>query len=139
MLNQSRLVCFVATADAERARAFYQDKLGLELVEDNGYSLVFDAHGTQLRMQRVHAVAPHPYTALGWEVADLAATVRALPGLGGFVGIDVVWNEVRGPVVIEVNPRVTSAYVGLSERLGRNLARDVLRLKLMERRHALPA
>ena len=58
-----------------------------------------------------------------------AATVRALPGLGGFVGIDVVWNEERGAVVIEVNPRVTCAYVGLSRLLGRNLAADILRLK----------
>jgi tyramine---L-glutamate ligase len=58
-----------------------------------------------------------------------AATARALPGLGGFVGIDVVWNEERGAVVIEVNPRVTCAYVGLSRKLGRNLAADILRLK----------
>ena len=58
-----------------------------------------------------------------------AATARALPGLGGFVGIDVVWNEQRGAVVIEVNPRVTCAYVGLSGKLGRNLAADILRLK----------
>ena len=61
--------------------------------------------------------------------AVAAATARALPGLGGFVGIDVVWNEERGAVVIEVNPRVTCAYVGLSARLGRNLAADILRLK----------
>jgi predicted ATP-grasp superfamily ATP-dependent carboligase len=56
-----------------------------------------------------------------------AATVRALPGLAGFVGIDMVWNEERGAVVIEVNPRVTCAYVGLSGKLGRNLAADILR------------
>lgn len=82
MLDQSRLVCFVATTDAGRARAFYQGKLGIALVEDDGCSLIFDAHGTQLRMQRVETVAPHPYTALGWEVADLAATVRALGAAG---------------------------------------------------------
>ncbi|HEY1997938.1 ATP-grasp domain-containing protein [Paraburkholderia sp.] len=38
---------------------------------------------------------------------------RALPGLRGFVGIDVVWHPQRGPVVIEVNPRITMAYAGL--------------------------
>jgi tyramine---L-glutamate ligase len=52
--------------------------------------------------------------------------VQALPGLRGFVGIDVVWHEARGPVVIEVNPRVTCAYVGLSAALGRNLAAELL-------------
>ena len=82
MLNASRLVCFVATADADRARAFYRDALGLALIEDNGFSLLFDANGTQLRIQRVAEVAPHPYTALGWEVDDIAASVRALAARG---------------------------------------------------------
>jgi len=62
----------------------------------------------------VHVIAP--------------AVHRALPGLRGFVGIDVVWHARRGPVAIEVNPRVTSAYVGLSGTLRRNLAADVLAL-----------
>ena len=104
MLNQSSLVCFIATADADRARAFYEGKLGLALTEDNGYALIFDANGTQLRMQRVQAVAPHPYTALGWEVADLAATVRALAADGvamaRFPGLpldaDGIWDTPDG-------------------------------------------
>ena len=54
--------------------------------------------------------------------------VRAIPGLAGFVGIDLVWHATLGPFVIEVNPRVTSAYVGLSQRLGRNVAEQVLLL-----------
>lgn len=57
---------------------------------------------------------------------------RALPGLRGFVGVDVVWHAERGPVVIEVNPRVTCAYAGLSAALGRNLAAEILLL------HGLP-
>lgn len=52
--------------------------------------------------------------------------VAALPGLRGFVGIDLVWHPERGPVVIEVNPRLTVAYAGQSARLKRNLARDLL-------------
>jgi predicted ATP-grasp superfamily ATP-dependent carboligase len=58
---------------------------------------------------------------------------RALPGLVGYVGIDVVLRADGHPVVIEVNPRLTSAYVGLSASLGRNIARDVLeRLGIIE-------
>ena len=104
MLTRSRPVCFLATADAARARAFYEGKLGLPLLDDNGYALVFDAHGTPLRMQRVETVAPHPYTALGWEVDDLAATVRALasdgvamarfPGLA--LDADGIWDTSDG-------------------------------------------
>ncbi len=64
--------------------------------------------------------------ALAVEVA------QAIPGLRGFVGIDLVWNEERGPVVIEVNPRVTCAYVGLSQKLGRNVAAQVLRCHALQ-------
>ncbi|MBP0594112.1 ATP-grasp domain-containing protein [Paraburkholderia sp. LEh10] len=73
-------------------------------------------------IDRINRDSPQGRTldALAREVA------AALPGLRGFVGIDVVWHASRGPVVIEVNPRATVAYAGLSARLGRNLAADVL-------------
>ena len=62
------------------------------------------------------------------------ATLRALPGLRGFVGIDLVWHPQAGPVAIEVNARVSCAYVGLSQRLGRNLAGEVLALRSADHR-----
>jgi catechol 2,3-dioxygenase-like lactoylglutathione lyase family enzyme len=104
MLESSRLVAFIATADADRARTFYEGRLGLALLQDNGYSLIFDAHGTQLRIQRVEAVAPHPYTALGWEVGDLSATARSLAARGvamaRFPGLpldaDGIWDTPDG-------------------------------------------
>ena len=68
--------------------------------------------------------AADPRTAL---LRSLGAQVAAaMTGLRGYVGIDAVWNERKGPVVIEVNPRVTCAYVGLSGILHRNLAADIL-------------
>jgi predicted ATP-grasp superfamily ATP-dependent carboligase len=51
----------------------------------------------------------------------------ALPGLAGFVGIDFMFDADRRIPVLEVNPRLTSAYVGLSARLGRRLAAEILR------------
>jgi catechol 2,3-dioxygenase-like lactoylglutathione lyase family enzyme len=104
MLNRSRLVSFIATADTDRARAFYGGTLGLPLVQDGGYAIVFDANGTQLRVQRVDAVAPHAYTALGWEVDDLTAAVRALAAAGvamaRFPGLsldaDGIWDTPDG-------------------------------------------
>lgn len=56
------------------------------------------------------------------------AVARAVPGLRGFAGIDLVWHPQRGPVVIEVNPRLTCAFVGLSAALGRPLAAEILAL-----------
>lgn len=52
--------------------------------------------------------------------------VRAIPGLRGFVGVDFVLGVDGRATVLEVNPRLTSAYVGLSARLGRNLAAEIL-------------
>lgn len=66
-------------------------------------------------------------SAPGRTLAALAQRVAAaVPGLRGFVGIDMVWRPDQEPVVIEVNPRVTMAYVGLSAKLERNLAAQVL-------------
>ena len=82
MLDRSPVVAFLATTDAARSRAFYQDVLGLQFVEENPFALVFDAAGTMLRVQRVKELTPQPFTALGWKVDDLAAAVRALVGRG---------------------------------------------------------
>ena len=66
-------------------------------------------------------------------LASLARDVaRALPGLGGYVGVDVVMRPDGAPVVIEVNPRVTCSYVGLSRALGRNVARAILKLHAVD-------
>lgn len=78
MLSDSRLVAFVATTDADGAKAFYRDRLGLRLVKEDPIALAFDAGGTKLRVQIVAKVAPPPYTVLGWEVDDIATTVEGL-------------------------------------------------------------
>jgi predicted ATP-grasp superfamily ATP-dependent carboligase len=53
--------------------------------------------------------------------------VRALPGLWGYVGIDVI-DGVDGPIVVEINPRLTTSYAGLRQALGINVAEMVLGL-----------
>jgi catechol 2,3-dioxygenase-like lactoylglutathione lyase family enzyme len=81
-LGHCQLVAFVATCNASRAKAFYRDTLGLRLVSEDGFALVFDVNGTLLRVAVVQHVAPGPYTVLGWEVADVAATAQALRTAG---------------------------------------------------------
>jgi catechol 2,3-dioxygenase-like lactoylglutathione lyase family enzyme len=82
LLDSSPIVAFSATADAEKAKAFYRDKLGLKLVSDEAFALVFDAAGTMLRVQRVKEVLSGKYTALGWHVADIDSKVDELTKAG---------------------------------------------------------
>jgi len=50
---------------------------------------------------------------------------RAIPGLRGFWGLDYIQTG-SGPVVIEVNPRLTSSYCALGKALGVNPAGIIL-------------
>src|SRR5437899_985508 len=78
MLGDRPVMAFVATSDGERARRFYEGTLGLRVVSDEPWALVLDAGGTALRVQKLDAVAPQPFTILGWTVADVAAAVDEL-------------------------------------------------------------
>ena len=52
-LGSFQVQAFLATKDAAAALPFYGDVLGLRLVGDEPTALVFDAAGTQLRIQKV--------------------------------------------------------------------------------------
>ena len=82
MLRDQPIQAFIATTDAERSRAFYEQTLGLEFVDDDGFALTFDCHGTTLRMPRVQQAVVAPYTVLGWQVPDVAAAVAELTSRG---------------------------------------------------------
>lgn len=82
MLESSDLVAFVAATDLRRARVFYEEKLGLRVLEHNDFACVLDANGTMLRVTAVPEVARAGYTVLGWRVADIAAAVRDLAARG---------------------------------------------------------
>ncbi len=75
-------MAFVATRDPAAARFFYGEILGLRLVADEEFALVFDANGTELRVQKVPEPAPLSYTVLGWKVVDIGETVRRLAAKG---------------------------------------------------------
>ena len=78
MLANCDLIAFIATAQPEQARAFYGEVLGLPLREDTPFALVFAAHGTMLRIQKVDQLPAVSYTVLGWRVDDLQAAVEQL-------------------------------------------------------------
>ena len=84
MLQNARIMAFVGTRDAERARSFYRDSLGLTLVEENSFALVFDSNGIMLRVTNVQELNPARHTILGWDVSDVTSSVRELAA-GGIV------------------------------------------------------
>jgi tyramine---L-glutamate ligase len=106
-----------------------------ELLSINRQQIRIDAEGglayegvevNALPLTRRRGAMPSAEPSAAALRALAARVARCIPGLCGYVGIDLVWHAQRGPVVIEVNPRVTCAYVGLSKALGRNLAADVI-------------
>ncbi|MEO5660287.1 MAG: ATP-grasp domain-containing protein [Polaromonas sp.] len=64
------------------------------------------------------------------ELRQLAHQVNsAIPGLWGYVGIDFIFTK-QGPVVLEVNPRMTLSHAGIHASIGANPAEmliDMLR------------
>lgn len=82
MLNKSNVVAFVATSRPESAKSFYEQTLGLRLVTDDAFAIVFDANGVMLRVQKVQEHTAPNYTVLGWDVADIQASVNELLGRG---------------------------------------------------------
>jgi catechol 2,3-dioxygenase-like lactoylglutathione lyase family enzyme len=82
VLGTNALIAFVATTQPELAKTFYRDVLGLRLVSDEEFALVFDANGTMLRIAKVDELRPQSHTVIGWRVDDIASTIRALVSRG---------------------------------------------------------
>ncbi len=83
MLNDASLIGFIPTHDAEAARPFYEQILGLTFVSDDTFALVFRTdRGSTLRVVRVGEFTPAPFTILGWEVTEIEQKARDLAGRG---------------------------------------------------------
>lgn len=89
-LPTSDLIAFMPTTDLVRARVFYEKGLGLPIAGESPIACTFDANGTTLRVIVVEKITPAPYTALGWNVADIEATIRELTSRG------VVFEDFEG-------------------------------------------
>ena len=75
-------MAFAATTNQERAKEFYGGVLGLAVVSQDDFALVFDANGVMLRVATVREVVQAQYTVLGWEVTDIVGKVRELEKAG---------------------------------------------------------
>jgi catechol 2,3-dioxygenase-like lactoylglutathione lyase family enzyme len=107
MTHLDKPILFLATANAERSRAFYERVLGLAFVADEPPALMFQVGDSMLRIQKVDRVQAAPYTALGWAVVDIRQTVRRLSEAGvafeRYDGMDqdgdAIWQAPSGALV----------------------------------------
>lgn len=82
MKGSRQPVSFVATAHPEEALRFYREVLGLTLLEDTPFALVFTDAGQMLRVQKVRDHAPAPHTVHGWQVVDIESEIAELESRG---------------------------------------------------------
>ncbi len=107
MLSSAKIMAFVSTTSADKARAFYRDTLELKMVSEDGFALVFDCGGIHLRVALAQEVTPAKYTVLGWEVKDMKAKVAEMTKAGikfeifGFFKQDElgIWTAPGGTLV----------------------------------------
>ena len=64
----------------------------------------------------------HPMAARALTVAQSA--IRLIPGLRGYVGVDLILTQDEA-LLIEINPRLTTSYIGLRQVLDLNLAQAI--------------
>ncbi len=98
-LTHNAAIGFIPTRRSETVRPFFEDVLGLTLVEDNGFAFVFRAGtaGSTLRVTRTPDFAPQPFTIFGWESDDLETTVDELTAKGvDFLRVDFIPQDARG-------------------------------------------
>jgi catechol 2,3-dioxygenase-like lactoylglutathione lyase family enzyme len=78
ILGDAKPAIVICSRDRARATAFYRDTLGLELDHEDRFAAVFNIGGVTLRISTVAGFVAHGHTILGFIVADVAASVKAL-------------------------------------------------------------
>ena len=109
MLADARAVGFIQVADAGRARAFYEDVLGLTL-RDDGFALVAELSGARLRITTLPDWKAGEHPVFGFAVSDAHAVAASLAAkgvtveryafLGDAQGSDGVWTGPDGTRVV---------------------------------------
>jgi predicted ATP-grasp superfamily ATP-dependent carboligase len=91
----------------------------------NEQLLALESSSSQLSSAYYGGVVPlrHPMEKKALQIARKA--VEAVRGLQGYVGVDMVLTS-EGPVVMEINPRLTTSYVGLTKVVDFNPAQAII-------------
>jgi predicted ATP-grasp superfamily ATP-dependent carboligase len=77
---------------------------------------------------------PFNSTSKNSAFATAKKLVESINGLKGFIGVDLILTH-KHPVVVEINPRLTTSYVGIRKTLNLNLAQAIINSTL---EHELP-
>jgi catechol 2,3-dioxygenase-like lactoylglutathione lyase family enzyme len=78
ILETAKPAIVICARDRARSTAFYGETLGLALAYEDKFAAVFNTAGATLRVSVVADFTPHEHTILGFNVPDVAATVKAL-------------------------------------------------------------
>ncbi len=78
MLRDQKLRAFIPTVDPDRARRFYVNLLGFNLLSEDYYGMDLETNGSLLRISTVQHFIPHPFTVLGWGVDDLPSVIASM-------------------------------------------------------------
>jgi catechol 2,3-dioxygenase-like lactoylglutathione lyase family enzyme len=82
MLGAANIVAFVPITDGAKAREFYEGKLGVRFIKEDGFAVVFESNGTRVRAVKMKEVKPSHFTILGWEVKPIEQAVMSLRDRG---------------------------------------------------------
>jgi catechol 2,3-dioxygenase-like lactoylglutathione lyase family enzyme len=82
MLTSNKIVGFLVTKDYDKARAFYERKLGLQFLSLDQFALVMRSGPTMIRIVKLNDFKPAQNTVLGWEVDDIEKVVAWLKKQG---------------------------------------------------------
>jgi catechol 2,3-dioxygenase-like lactoylglutathione lyase family enzyme len=82
MLAAGKMIGFIPTTDYDKARAFYEGKLGFEFISLDQFALVMSAGGHMIRIVKLPNFTPLQATILGWQVGDIVAVAKWLAERG---------------------------------------------------------
>ena len=76
------MVGFVFTTDYDKAREFYEKKLGFEFISLDQFALAMKAGQHMIRIAKIPNFTPAQGTVLGWQVDDIEKMVDWLSKRG---------------------------------------------------------
>jgi len=97
MFQSIKMIGFILTKDYQKAREFYEHRLGCTFVSQDQFALVMQAGENHIRIAKVAQFAPQQGTVLGWEVRDIRSVVAELTKCGvTFEKYPFVQDQVTG-------------------------------------------